>query len=419
MYKTFDNHWDSDREEDGSSGDSFWSDHESQEEEHEHNVEEESDEEVRECYVLEESSGMHQDKPDQLAGNAQAGEHSGPQQSRAWANSGTVTHAGQWRGDEAQTKCSWEKQLENEDQSKQASGVKEDYNKDWDREIEQRTADIFDQNKSEMPTQESDDDNVDPEGSLSTKNHWYGQEDTGSDMQDSIKDREHDYPAGAESPTSVLTSGYGTYRPDTPRDNPDEEGCILSDPEDDGEALFDAQYYVDNYNLSIKDNDYSSDAMVAGGQVTDEANSPDLLEPSSNHASEDQECVDLYAVSGAVVIQSSVYDFKQVDEVTEGVSQYRDSQVCEPNKQSSRAYHSGRGVKKVTIQNDENFSSLGETHEHPFNLRHNKGKYQHRRKLDIKKTRNNKSENTWSCISAVVAFNGKLHWLNKKHILPQ
>lgn len=412
MYKAFDSHWDSDCEEDGSSGDSFWSDHESQVEEPGHNVREESDEEVRECYVLEEESGTHQDKPDQLAGKAWAGEHSdqsqGQQHSRAWTNPGNVTHAGEWRGDEAPTKCYWERQLENEDPSKQASGVKEDYNKDWSRKKEQYAADTFAHNGGEMPTQESDED-VDPEGSLSAKNYWCGQEDMGSDMQDNNgKDREQDYPAGAESPTSVLTSGYGTYRPDTPRDNPDEEGyhdnCILSDPEDDGEALFDAQYYVDNYNLSIKANEYSSDVMVAGGQVMDEANSPGLLEPCNHHANEDQECMDLYAVSGAVVIQSSVNDFKQVDEAVEEESQHQDGQVFESNKQCSRKY-TAKGVKKVTIQNVNDFSSLGENHEHPYNLRHNKGKYQHRRKLDVKKTGNYKSESTWSCLSAIMSFN--------------
>ncbi|XP_041959790.1 uncharacterized protein hyls1 isoform X1 [Alosa sapidissima] len=378
MYKTFDKHWDSESEEhNNSSGDSFWSDHESE-------VEEESDEELRECYVREEESGgTHQDKSDQLAENAKAGEHDdqGRPQSKGWPSPEHETHAGERRGDEAQTKCDGEKPLQEEDQSKCTGSVKEDYEKDWsnDSEKEQDTADTHGHNGEETPPQETADEDVEPEGNAQAKKYWYGNEDMGNDLEEhNEKDGEQDYPMSAGSPTSVITSGYGTYRPDSPRDNPEGGGYhddrTLSDPEDDRESQFDAQYYVDNYNLSINDHEYSL--------TDDKPNGPHRPELCNSHADDDLKCVGLYVANEGLATQCDVDESKEVDEAVGGESQYRDGEVYELKEQCPGGYHTASEVRNVPELNENDFSSLCESHEHPFNLRSNK--YYQKGTVDVK-----------------------------------
>ena len=433
MYKTFDSHWDSDCEEDNDSSvsSSFWSDHEGEAEEREYYVVKESDEEVRECFVLEEEADRtRQDKPGQLGENTRAGEHS--DQSRGWDNTENEKHAVEGRGDEAKAKSDREKQLETEeDQSKCTGGVEEDYEEDWscNSETEQQEAVPHHQNteqqeavshhqnteqheavshhqNTEMAAGEATDEDGHSEEeaenrSAQAKEHWDENEDMGNDLEDrSEKEGELDYPM---SPTSVMTSGYGTYRPDSSRDNPEGDGyhddCTLTEPEDDSEAQFDAQYYVDNYNLSMKDNTFSSDVMLSDGQLRNKPNSPDLPEHCSNHTDSDHEGRGLYVVDEGLVLECNVDDSVQGDEAVEGESQHRDNEVFDPNEQRSRESHTASGVQKVTVQNENDFSSLCDSYEHPFNLRSNKWKYFQRRRLegtkfDRKTRRQKKSEDS-------------------------
>ncbi|XP_031419850.1 uncharacterized protein hyls1 isoform X1 [Clupea harengus] len=220
--------------------------------------------------------------------------------------------------------------------------------------------------------------------SAQAKEHWDENEDMGNDLEDrSEKEGELDYPM---SPTSVMTSGYGTYRPDSSRDNHEGDGyhddCTLTEPEDDSEAQFDAQYYVDNYNLSMKDNTFSSDVMLSDGQLRNKPNSPDLPEHCSNHTDSDHEGRGLYVVDEGLVLECNVDDSVQGDEAVEGESQHRDNEVFDPNEQRSRESHTASGVQKVTVRNENDFSSLCDSYEHPFNLRSNKWKYFQRRRLE-------------------------------------
>ncbi|KAL2087052.1 hypothetical protein ACEWY4_018111 [Coilia grayii] len=415
MYRTLDSTRDSDCDGDAnSSGSSFWSDQESEAEDGRHHAVE-SEEEVLERYVSEQPGGTRQDKHGQLGEQVRDRGHDNHTQGRQQSRQSTNTknkeeYVGKWRGDEADMKSDCEEQTETDDHGKSTDDVKEDYEDDrrCSSEREQQKADTHQSITDDRPIVETAFKFVTSAEKAQSQEaqaqrHWYEKENVRICMEEdrSEKDAEQDYPIAASPTTSVMTSGYGTYRPDSPRDTADGEAfqddITLTDPEEDSDVgQFDAQYYVDNYRLSLKDNEFSRNAMLCDdiGNNRNQSNSQALPDYSNNSTGVDHEYVGLRVVSEGLGIQCSVDDSHRIDKANEGESQYRDDQVSELRKPYSRKTCTASEVKDVPLCEKNDFTS--QNREHPYNLRQNKWKYYQRRKLKgteyiRKKTRHKKS----------------------------
>lgn len=175
---------------------------------------------------------------------------------------------------------------------------------------------------------------------------------------------DEDYHESLGSPAaSILTSGYGTYRPDSSKDGDPEEvdyrdDCTLAGLEEESESILDAHYYEENSSLVWFGDDQALETSDGGAP----ARSPDDRKDVAVHCTDQSHdgCED---------------DGHQFPDTPSKGHEADPQQTPTGNDIGTQ----DGGSQNVAYFNDGlEVEALRDSLDHPFNLRHMKGRVQRR-----------------------------------------